>query len=53
MMPGEIVDSPIHMQRAGYLAQNKLERLPLIIVGIPSSDPHNMHNLYTKINKAW
>jgi hypothetical protein len=31
---------------------NILERLPLIILGIPSSDPHNTHNLYTKTNKA-
>jgi hypothetical protein len=38
--------------RAGYLARNQLERLPLIIVGIPSSDPYNMCNLYTDINKS-
>jgi hypothetical protein len=38
--------------RAGYLAQNQLKRLPLIIVGIPWSDPHNTCNLYTDVNKA-
>jgi hypothetical protein len=38
--------------RVGYLARNQLERLPLIILGIASSDPRNMHNIYTKANKA-
>jgi hypothetical protein len=27
--------------QAGYLARNQLERLPLNIMGIPLSDPHN------------
>jgi hypothetical protein len=38
--------------RVGYLARNQLKRIPLIIVGIPLSDPHNMGNLYTDVNKA-
>jgi hypothetical protein len=38
--------------RAGYLARNQLKRLPLIIVGIPLSDPRNTCNLYTDVNKA-
>jgi hypothetical protein len=37
--------------RAGYLARNQLKRIPLIIVGIPPSDPRNTCNLYTDVNK--
>ena len=38
--------------KAGYLARNQLKRLPLIILGIPLSDPRNTCNLYTDVNKA-
>ena len=38
--------------RAGYLTRNQLKRLPLIIVGIPLSDPRNTCNLYTDVNKS-